>query len=166
MGAWLMVVWLILWGRVDAATLAGGGVVISLGYVATRLPAIPVVTRVRPVALIVPLLEFAVDLLVSSVVIGWHALRAPRAVRGAIVEVETRSQSEIVLLAVTASISLRPGTIVLDVDPRRPALLIHGMPVRDEGEAGSLRRSVLATERRLLRGLVPTHDSSGREEGR
>ncbi|RFS85553.1 Na+/H+ antiporter subunit E [Actinomadura spongiicola] len=164
MAVWLLGVWLLLWGRVDALTLTGGVVAVLVAYAVSRLPTVPMVTRVRPLPLAVAAAEFAWDLLVSSVVIGWHALRAPGRVRGAIVEVEARSRSELVLLAVTTSVSLRPGTLLVDLDRDRSLLRIHGMPVRDPDEADSTREGVLRTERRLMRALVTPDDARRTED--
>jgi multicomponent Na+:H+ antiporter subunit E len=167
MGLWLMVVWLLLWGRIDPAVVAGGVVVTAAAYFATRLPAAPLLIRIRPWRLAEAVLEFTRDLVVSSVVIAWHAVRAPRRVRGAIVEVGVRSDSELLLLAVTASVSLRPGSLVLDIDTRRSLLLVHGMPIRNEREVDALRANVLRTEHRLTRALPHLHGtgtSTGKEE--
>lgn len=165
MAVWLMGVWLLLWGRIDALTVIGGVAAVLVAYAVSRLPAVPLVTRVRPVRLAEAALEFGWDLLVSSVVIGWHALRAPGRIRGAIVEVGARSRSELVLLAVTTSISLRPGTLMVDLDWDRSILRIHGMPVRSPEEADSTRDGVLRTERRLMRALA-TPDDARRTEDR
>ncbi|GAA4229697.1 Na+/H+ antiporter subunit E [Actinomadura meridiana] len=164
MGVWLLGVWLLLWGRVDALTVLGGLVAVAVAYAVSRLPAVPMVTRVRPLRLAEAALEFAWDLAVSSVVIGWHALRAPGRVRGAIVEVGAQSRSELVLLALTTSISLRPGTLLVDIDWERSRLRIHGMPVRDAAEADSTRDGVLHTERRLMQALVTPDDTRRTED--
>ncbi|MFD0902920.1 Na+/H+ antiporter subunit E [Actinomadura sediminis] len=153
MALWLLGVWLLLWGRADAATVLSG-IAVALGaYAVTRLPTVPFLTRPRPIRLAQALAVFGWDLLVSSVVIGRHALWRPGRVRGALVHVRARSRSDVVLLAVTTSMSLRPGTLVLDVDWERSLFLIHGMPVADPADAESVKHDLLATERRLLRAV-------------
>lgn len=166
MAAWLLTVWLLLWGRFDAATVTGGAAVVVVAYAVSRLPTVPMVTRIRPVRLTEAALEFAWGLLVSSVVIGRHAVRAPGRVRGAVIEVSARSRSELVILAVTTSVSLRPGTLMLDVDWRRSLLRIHAMPVRGHDEADAARRGVLGTERRLMRALVTPGDADTTPPGK
>ncbi|TDB82974.1 hypothetical protein E1264_30355 [Actinomadura sp. KC216] len=173
MAVWLLAVWLLLWGRVDAATVTGGLAVVLIAYAVSRLPTVPLVTRVRPVPFAKAALEFAWDLLVSSIVIGWHALRAPGQVQGAIIEVDAQSRSELVMLAVTTSVSLRPGTLLVGIDWERSLLRIHGMPARGPQEADSMRDGVLRTERRLMLALAtpaddvpPAADVPPTEEGR
>ncbi|WP_021599035.1 Na+/H+ antiporter subunit E [Actinomadura welshii] len=162
MAVWLLAVWLLLWGRIDALTVIGGIAAVAVAYGVSRLPTVPLVTRVRPLRFAEAALEFAWDLVASSVVIGWHAVRAPRRVRGAIVEVSARSRSELVLLAVTMSISLRPGTLLVDLDWERSILRVHAMPVRDRDEADAARDGVLGTEHRLVRAFGTPEDEEER----
>jgi multicomponent Na+:H+ antiporter subunit E len=159
MTAWLLTVWGLLWGRVDPLIVVGGAIAVAIAYAASRLPAVPLVSRIRPLRLAEAGAELAWDLLASSLVIGWHALRAPRRVRGAVIEVNAASRSELVLLTVTTSISLRPGTLLVDLDWERSILRIHVMPVRDRREADTARDGVLRTERRLMQALVTPEDT-------
>ncbi|NEA22880.1 Na+/H+ antiporter subunit E [Actinomadura bangladeshensis] len=163
MGGWLFAVWLLLWGRADALVVVGGVIVVAIAYWVSRLPAVPTLRRVRPLWLVLAALEFAWDLLLSSLVIAWHALYRPREVKGAIVEVDARTRSELILLAVTTSISLRPGTLLVDLDWDRHVLHIHAMPVRSQKEADAARDGVLRTEHRLMRALVASEDAAERD---
>ncbi|MEU8117165.1 Na+/H+ antiporter subunit E [Spirillospora sp. NPDC049024] len=163
MTAWLLAVWVLLWGRVDALIVVGGVIAVVIAYAASRLPAVPLVRRIRPLRLAEAGAELAWDLLVSSLVIGWHALRAPRRVRGAVIEVRARTRSELLLLMVTASISLRPGTLLVDLDWDRSILRIHCMPVRGRREADAARDGVLRTEHRLMQALVTPEDTAEEE---
>ncbi|MES9541068.1 Na+/H+ antiporter subunit E [Actinomadura sp. NPDC000600] len=163
MTAWLLAVWVLLWGRVDALIVVGGVIAVLIAYAASRLPAVPLVRRIRPLRLAEAGAELAWDLLVSSLVIGWHALRAPRRARGAVIEVRARTRSELVLLAVTTSITLRPGTLLVDLDWDRSVLRIHCMPVRDRREADAARDGVLRTEHRLMQALVTPEDTAEEE---
>lgn len=163
MGVWLLAIWLLLWGRADALTVAGGAAVIVGVYAVTRLPAVPLVRRIRPLRVVEVVAEFAWDLVASSVVIGWHALHRPRQVRSAVIDVDMRSRSEIILLAVTTSISLRPGTILIDLEPERSILRIHATPVHTPREADSARDGVARTEDRLMRAFVTWEDAPPEE---
>ncbi|WP_165950368.1 Na+/H+ antiporter subunit E [Actinomadura sp. GC306] len=163
-GIWLLGIWLLLWGRVDALTVIGGVVAVALAYAASRLPAVPLIRRIRPLRVAAVVGEFVWDLLVSSLVIGWHALYRPKQVRSGIINVDMRSRSDFILLGVTTSISLRPGTILIDLDADRTVLRIHAMPVRDLAEAESRRRGVEVTEERLMRAFVTWEDAPPEEQ--
>src|SRR5690606_1847636 len=164
MGAWLLALWLLLWGRIDALTLAGGVVVAAAAYWASRLPAVPLVRKIRPLRVVVVVAEFLWDLLWSSIVIGWHAVYRPGRVRSAIVDVEMRSRSPLVLLGVATSISLRPGTILIDLPSEREVLRIHAMPVHDQQDADAKPAGVEQTEARLMRAFVTWEDSPPEED--
>ncbi|TNY37971.1 Na+/H+ antiporter subunit E [Thermomonospora catenispora] len=152
MAAWLLLVWTALWGRVGPAVVAGGIAAVAVTHAATRLPALPVAAgRVHAGALARALWAFLADLAVSSVVVGWYALRGAHAVRGGIVRVRFRTPSEVMLVMVVNSISLRPGSLVLDVRRDESSLYIHAMPVHDRAGAERVREGVLDTERRLMR---------------
>jgi multicomponent Na+:H+ antiporter subunit E len=155
MAVWLLAVWLGLWGRVDVALVAGGCLVVALAYLVTRFPALPIVSRVHPGPLALALGTFVVDLFVSSAVVGWYALRGPAAVRGGIVAVRFRSVTDVMLVMVANSVSLRPGSLVLDVDRPGSTLYVHGMPIRGRRDAERVRQEVLDTERRLMRAFGP-----------
>lgn len=162
---WLLAIWLVLWRRVDALTVAGGVLVVAGAYAASRLPAVPLLRSARPLRIVAVVAEFLWDLVASSVVIGWHALYRPRQVRAAVIDVEMRSRSPFILVAVTTSISLRPGTILIDLDAERPTLRIHAVPVRSPREADAKRDGVATTEERLMRAFVSWEDAPP-EEGR
>ncbi|HEX2315452.1 MAG TPA: Na+/H+ antiporter subunit E [Thermomonospora sp.] len=147
MGVWLLLVWLGLWGRIDAAGVLGGLLVAYGTYLVTRFPALPLPGRVHPIALTRAAVAFVVDLVVSSVVVGWYALRGPASVRSGIITVEYRTTSDVLLILITNSVSLRPGSMVLEIE--RPLLYVHAMPVHDRAEAEKVRRDVQATEARL-----------------
>jgi multicomponent Na+:H+ antiporter subunit E len=164
MGGWLLGVWLLLWGRIDALTVIGGAVVVAGAYAASRLPAVPLIRRIRPLRVVAVIVEFGWDLLVSSVVIGWHALYRPGRVRSAVLDVEMRSRSELILLGVTTSISLRPGTLLIDLNAERTVLRIHAMPVRGPKEAHATRAGVVRTEDRLMGAFVTWEDAPPEED--
>ncbi|HEY8482201.1 MAG TPA: Na+/H+ antiporter subunit E [Spirillospora sp.] len=164
-GLWLLAIWLVLWRRADALTAAGGVVVVAAAYAVSRLPAVPLVRRIRPPGVVVVVAEFLWDLLASSVVIGWYAVHGPGRVRGGVIDVEMRSRSPFILLAVTTSISLRPGTILIDLDADRMTLRIHALPVHGPQDADAKRAGVARTEDRLMRAFTTWEDAPP-EEGR
>lgn len=152
MAVWLLLVWMALWGSVDAAVVLGGIAVAAVAQAVARPPALPLPPgRVRPVALARALWAFTADLVVSSVVLGWYALRGAQAVRGGIVRVRFRTPSEVILVMAVNSVSLRPGSLVLDVRWDRSLLYVHAMPVHDRAGAEQVRNEVRDTEHRLMR---------------
>ncbi|REE97750.1 Na+/H+ antiporter subunit E [Thermomonospora umbrina] len=154
MAVWLLAVWVGLWGRVDVAGIAGGCVVVYLTYWATRFPVLPLTGgQVHPFALVRATVAFVVDLVVSSVVVGGYALRGSSAVVGGIVTVEFRTRSDVMVILITSSVSLRPGSLVLEIRP--PLMYVHALPVHDRAEAERVRQGVRDTEDRLTAAFGP-----------
>ncbi|TQN37817.1 multisubunit sodium/proton antiporter MrpE subunit [Blastococcus colisei] len=148
---WLVLVWNLLWGTWSWANLLGG---IALALAVTwLLPLPPVVggTRVRPVALLVFLGHFLVDLVSSGALVAWQTIR-PRGIdRSAIIRVQMRTDSDLLLTILSESVTLVPGSMVLDLDRERRILALHILHVRDEDDVERQRASVLAEEERVVR---------------
>lgn len=149
---WLVLVWMLLWGTWSWANLLSGALVAVL--VARLLPLPPVTehARLRPLAVLRFLGRFLLDLARSSAEVGWAAVRPGGGpVRAAIIEVQLRTDSDLLLTVIAETLTLVPGSLVLDVDRRRSVLLMHVLPVRTEADVEEQRRSVLAVEERVVR---------------
>jgi multicomponent Na+:H+ antiporter subunit E len=148
---WLVLVWNLLWGTWSWANLLSGALV-ALG-VTFLLPLPPVVggSRVRPVALVRFLGHFVADLVRSGALVAWQTIRPQGIDRSAIISVQLRTDSDLLLTLVTQTLNLLPGSMVLDVDRASKSLLMHVLVVRDEGEVERQRADVLRVEERITR---------------
>jgi len=155
---WLVLVWVLLWGTWSWANLLSG-VLVAL-VVTTVVPLPPVVEniRIRPVAFAVLVGSFAWNLLVSSVEVAWASLRRHGPVRSALVEVELRSDSDLLLTLVAEMLTLVPGSIVIGVDRERRTLALHLLDVRDEADVDREKARVALAETRVVRALGSTSD--------
>ncbi len=147
----LVLVWNLLWGTWSWANLISGTVVALA--VTTLLPLPPVVggTRVHPAALLGYLGYFLLDLVVSAAQVAWRTL-SPGGVRNsAIIRVGMRTDSDLLLTIIAESLSLVPGSIVIDLDRERRTFALHLLSVRDDAEVDRQRAAVLATEDRVVR---------------
>jgi multicomponent Na+:H+ antiporter subunit E len=148
---WLVLVWNLLWGTWSWANLLSG-MLVALG-VTLLLPLPPVVggARVRPVALFFFLGHFALDLIKSGALVAWQTVR-PRGIdRSAIINVQLRTDSDLLLTILTESLTLVPGSMVIDLDRERRTISLHILHVVDEGDVERQRASVLAEEERVVR---------------
>jgi multicomponent Na+:H+ antiporter subunit E len=152
--------WVLLWGRLSVGTVIGGVLVSFAAYRATRLPPASGLGRVRPVPAAVALADVARELVLSSVVIGWHALRHPDDSRGALVAVPTRAESDAVLALVSSVVSVTPGTLVVGFDRANSLLYVHGLPAHDRAAAEALRRRVAKVDARVTRAFESRRVSS------
>ncbi|SFE06996.1 Na+/H+ antiporter subunit E [Blastococcus tunisiensis] len=148
---WLVLVWNLLWGTWSWANLISG-VLVALA-VTLLLPLPPVVggARVRPVALVRFLGHFVYDLIKSGALVAWQTVR-PRGIdRSAIITVQLRTDSDLLLTILAESLTLVPGSMVIDLDRERRTLGLHILHVVDEGDVEAQRASVLAEEERVVR---------------
>lgn len=154
---WLVLVWNLLWGTFSWANLLSGALLAVV--VTTLLPLPPVTTsgRFRPLAALRFLGRFVVDLLVSSVEVSWLAFRPGRH-RSAIITVQLRTDSDLLLTVIAEALSLVPGSLVLDLDRERRLMALHLVQVRDAEHVERQRANVLAMEDRVVRAFGSAED--------
>ncbi|NYE38230.1 multicomponent Na+:H+ antiporter subunit E [Nocardioides cavernae] len=152
--AWLVLVWLALWGEVTPLLLAGGVLVAVLVSLAFPLPPIDLGSRVRPVALLVLIGLFLVDVVRASVQVA-RVVLARRHVTNAVVAVDLETSSDFITTLVASMLSLVPGSVVVEARRSTHTLYLHVLDVADEAGAEEFRRTALALEQRVLRALPP-----------
>jgi multicomponent Na+:H+ antiporter subunit E len=148
---WLVLVWNLLWGTWSWANLLSG-ILVALG-VTLLLPLPPVVggARVRPVALILFLGHFVLDLVSSGALVAWQTVRPQGIDRSAIITVQLRTDSDLLLTILAESLTLVPGSMVIDMDRERRTIALHILHVADRSDVERQRASVLAEEDRVVR---------------
>ena len=149
--AWLVVVWMLLWGTWSWANLISGLLVALTVLTLLPLPHVVGGARVRPLPLLVFLGHFVVDLFTSGAEVAWTALRPGGVERTAIVQVQLRADSDLLLTMVAEATSLVPGSLVLDLDREQRVMTCHLLPARDLEDVERKRAHVLVVERRLVR---------------
>ncbi|MDT0277454.1 Na+/H+ antiporter subunit E [Blastococcus goldschmidtiae] len=148
---WLVLVWNLLWGTWSWANLLGG-MVVALA-VTLLLPLPPVVggARLRPVALVRFVGHFVGDLISSGAQVAWQTVRPSGIDRSAIITVQLRTDSDLLLTILSESLTLVPGSMVIDLDRDERTLALHILHVGDESDVERQRASVLAEEERVVR---------------
>ncbi len=156
--AWLVLAWILLWGTWSWANLLSGLLVATL--VTTALPLPPIVggTRVRVLPLLGFLGHFLADLVTSAAQVSWLALRPGSSRRGAIVRVQLRTDSDLLLTLIAEALTLVPGSIVIDLDREHFVLTMHLVSVRDLDDLARQKADVLVVEERLVRALGSAAD--------
>jgi len=132
------------------------------------LPLPPVVggLRVRPLPLVRFLGHFLADLAVSGAQVAWQTLRPGAELRGAIVRVQLRADSDLLLTAVAETLSLVPGSLVLDLDRERRLIAVHLLHADDLADVERQKADVLAIEERIVRAFGTMEDIAALESGR
>jgi multicomponent Na+:H+ antiporter subunit E len=151
--AWLRVVGVALWGALSLLTVLSGLLVAALASLVFPLPPLRLDVRVRPVALLVLVGRFMIDVVVSSLQVTRVVLRRGRPLRNAVVEVNLRTPSDFVLTIVAEMTCLIPGSVVVEARRSTHTLFIHVLDVGDVAGVERFRQGVLDQEARVVRAL-------------
>ncbi len=158
---WLVVLWLLLWGRFSTG-LALSGVVVALVVVRLfPLQPIPVEGRIRPLAALRLWARFSWDVVVASIQVAALAVRAagggdPPGM--AVIAVPLRTRSELLLTAVAEILGLVPGSIVVEIDRTSGILYVHLIGVDDLAAVERERERARALEARVIRAFGSDED--------
>ncbi len=148
---WLVLVWMLLWGTWSWANLISGTVLALAVTVLLPLPPVVGGTRLHPLGLVVFVGYFVVDLVRSAALVAWQTLRPGGIGHSAIIQVQMRTDSDLLLTIVAESLTLVPGSVVIDMDRQRRTLSLHILHVRDLADVERRRAAVLAEEERVVR---------------
>jgi multicomponent Na+:H+ antiporter subunit E len=148
---WLVLVWILLWGTWSWANLISGTLLALAVTVLLPLPPVVGGTRLHPGALAYFVGYFFVDLVRSAALVAWQTLRPSGIGYGAIIRVQMRTDSDLLLTIVAESLTLVPGSVVIDMDRERRTLSLHILHVRDLDDVERRRAAVLAEEERVVR---------------
>jgi multicomponent Na+:H+ antiporter subunit E len=149
--AWLVLVWMLLWGTWSWANLISGTIVALAVTILLPLPPVVGGTRIHPVRLVIFLGYFFLDLVRSAALVAWQTIRPGGIGYSAIIRVQMRTDSDLLLTIVAESLTLVPGSVVIDMDRERRTLSIHILHVRDLEDVERRRAAVLAEEERVVR---------------
>ncbi len=148
---WLVLVWNLLWGTWSWANLLSGAAVALAVTLLLPLPPVIGGASLRPVALVRFLGHFVADLVSSGALVAWQTVR-PRGIdRSAIITVQLRTDSDLLLTILAESLTLVPGSMVIDLDREQRTMALHILHVGDHGDVERQRAAVLAEEERVVR---------------
>jgi multicomponent Na+:H+ antiporter subunit E len=160
---WLVLVWILLWGTWSWANLLSGLAVALVVMLLLPLPPVVGGSRVRPLPLLRFVGHFLVDLTVSAAQVAWRALGPGGVRQGAIVRVQLRADSDLLLTVVAETISLVPGSLVLDLHREQRLISVHLLHVADLADVERQKADVLATEERMVRAFGTADDIAALE---
>lgn len=164
--AWLLLVWMLLWGQLSVANLASGVVVVTGLLLVFPLGAIARQGRLRPLRAVGFAFFFVWELLKATWVVAWEIVTPGTGYTPGIICTEVRGVSDPLVTLVANFITLTPGTMTLEIRHHPTRLYIHVLHLRDPEQA---RRDVLRLEARAIRAfgtreaiaLLATQDAAG-----
>ena len=133
--AWLVAVWVGLWGDLSWANVLGGIALAVALLLALPLPDVPVHGRVSPLGLLRFAGTFLVELVRASAQVVRLVLRPHVRLRQAVLAIPVHGRGDRLLTLVANAVSLTPGTLTVDVDRERSLLYVHVLDV-GEGPRG------------------------------
>ncbi len=154
---WLTLMWILLWGGFTWGNLVNGLLVAVLVGVVFPLPRASDLSRFRPLAVLVLVGHFIVDVTRSGFRVAWAAIRPGNSPRSAVIRVQLRSHSDFILATTAALTTLIPGSVAINSQRLRGIVYLHVFDVPKENPQRYLRdfrRTVLAQEERLLRAFA------------
>jgi len=150
---WLAVVWVALWGRLTPGNAVAGLVVAAAVIVVlpvAQLRGVP--SRVRPLRLARFAGYFVAKLVEANAVVAWEVLTpSNRRVNEGIVAIPLCRASGLAVTILANTITLTPGTLVVDIGASPTTLFVHVLHLRSIED---VRRSVLRLEWLLVRALA------------
>lgn len=154
--AWLTGVAVLLWGEFSWANLATGLVLALLITIASPIPRVPRRGRLRPLAVVVLVVRFLVDVVTSAIHVAMVAVRREPP-DSAVIEVRLRSHSDLILATTAGLTTLIPGSVVIEANRFTGVLYLHVLdvsPVYPDADIDKARGKVLRQEERVLRAIA------------
>ncbi|WP_167142586.1 Na+/H+ antiporter subunit E [Canibacter zhoujuaniae] len=154
----LVVVWMMLWQEVTPMSFVSG---IAVAILVTRvfyLPPVELAGRFNIFAALQYFIYFLWELVLGSLQVAWHAVNPFKRVSPAVVEVRLRTRSDFILTMTGLTISLIPGSLIVDVDRFNSVLYLHMLHGPEEKQRDKLRRDVHKIERLLVNAIGSRSD--------
>lgn len=147
---WLALVWVLVWGDLTWANVINGLVLGTLVVTVAPMPRVGFEGRPWLPGIVVLLGKFFFDVVVASVQIAAAALHFGHQPRAAVLRVQLRSHSDLMLTLTAQICSLVPGSIIVEAHRHTGMLYLHVFDVDRVGGIDEARRIVLEVERRVL----------------
>lgn len=159
-GSWpmvavLTVIWVLLWGAVTPTIVVGGVLSAILVVTVFPFPKAPWTWVVRPWPTLVLTATFLWDLVRASVEVSWFAVRPSGPPASAILRVDLRTRSELLMTITSELVCLVPGSLLVELDSEEGAIYLHVMSAATDADIEAFRLSVLEQERRVVRAFAP-----------
>ncbi len=151
--AWLVLLWMLLWGQFTWMSFLTGFLVMAFVNRVFRLPNIELSGRVSILWSIVFAVQFLVSVAIGSIHIAWQVLRFWKQPSAAIVGVKLPQADDLIMTHVSVVCSLIPGSLVLEADRQTHTLYFHVLGLGDASDAEYFRQDVLRWERRVVRAV-------------
>lgn len=150
---WMVFVWCALWQDFGLPNLAFGVVLSALALLIFRLPTLYLSNRFN----LWHALRFVVyllwEIMVASLQLFWFALTFKKPLQNSVVAVQLRTNSDLWMTAISHSMSLIPGSVVVEVDRADSVLFFHVLDSKGKDDAAEFRAQVHKIETMILKAV-------------
>lgn len=154
----LVVLWCLVWGQFTVLSVLSGIVLAVVVSVLFYLPAIDLSGRVNLWYVVVFFVRLVVDIVRASLGVAWLVVNPRYSPSSAILAIPLDTRSDLITTLTAESISLVPGSIVIDLDREQSVLYVHVINVRTDADLEEFRAEVFATEKRLVMAIGSADD--------
>lgn len=133
---WITALWVLLWGSLTFANVAGG-ILVAVGVLAfARLPRIRRVaaeqqSRVNLLACLWLGIYVFYKLVAANLYLAYEVVTPRNRIRTGVIAVPLRTESETAMMMVANMITLTPGTVTIDAVGTPPVLYVHVLHLHD-----------------------------------
>lgn len=149
----LVLTWMLLWREISWLSLLSGVLVSIIAMRLFYLPPVVLAGRLNLWWSLRFLGFFLWHLAVASVQVAWLAIRRGPPPKTAIIEVQLRTRSDFILTLVALTVSLIPGSLVVEVDRFGSVLYLHVLNTPTQREIREMRQQALYIEKLLIRAV-------------
>lgn len=149
----LLLTWMLLWREFSWLSLVSGLAVSIFAMRIFYLPPVVLAGRFNLWWAFRYLIYFLWHLALASVQVAWLAARPGPPPRTAIIAVRLQTRSDFILTLVAMTISLIPGSLVVEVDRFGSTLYLHVLNTPTQREIRNMRTQTKHIERLLIRAL-------------
>lgn len=151
--AWLVVLWMLLWGQFTVLAFISGLVVAVFVTRVFRLPTVELSGRINIWYAVLLVVQFLFAVLRGAVAVTMQVFDFRHQPGAAIIAVPLRYADDLMMTHVSVVSSLVPGSLVVEADRDRQVLYLHVIGVRSMADVEKQREGVLRWERRVVRAL-------------
>lgn len=148
---WLVVIWAALWRDFSPGNLAFGAIIALLVTRVFYLPPVELSGRFNVFYFLEYAGVFLWNVMVASVQVSYLLVTEGPRITNAVVAVQLRSHSDLIVTATGHVISLIPGSLVIEVDRSTSTLYLHTVDIKNAEDLRKVREDVRAVEAWLIR---------------
>ncbi len=148
--AWMVLVWVLLWGTFSVANALSGLVVALAIMFLLPLPRVPVEGRVHLFSLLKLALVIFGDTIRSTASVAWLSIRPGPGPLTGVLRCRLIIKSDLVLTLWTDIMNNIPGTMVLEIDRVRRIVYVHVLDLSSDRAVAEFYRSARRIERLLI----------------